>query len=218
MTSFVADEAARMINHHRRATGNDWLRAINHRPRLHHDRWRAIDNLRRRCGIIIARWRRRRTIRGRVVRIIHAALHMAISRRDDEAATATPVKTWPTVAHSRSPARADCKLAPASATTMVPVRINFFIIFPFIRTLLRSISLTREIYFYSKRKSANVSNNFMQPPVSHKKSPRRKLPRSFKDLTPAKHFNPAHFFSRAGLEGAGSRRATASSAGRFFPN
>jgi hypothetical protein len=29
---------------------------------------------------------------------------------------------------------------------------------------------------------------------SSRRAPRRKLPRSFKDLTPAKHFNPRTFF------------------------
>ena len=34
----------------------------------------------------------------------------------------------------------------------------------------------------------------MNKPVASRKAPRRKLPRSFKDLTPARHFNPATFF------------------------
>ena len=34
----------------------------------------------------------------------------------------------------------------------------------------------------------------MDKTAATKKIPRRKLPRSFKDLTPAKHFNPATFF------------------------
>ena len=34
----------------------------------------------------------------------------------------------------------------------------------------------------------------MNKTAATRKSPRRKLPRSFKDLTPAKHFNPRTFF------------------------
>ena len=34
----------------------------------------------------------------------------------------------------------------------------------------------------------------MTQSAAPKKLPRRKLPRSFKDLTPSKHFNPATFF------------------------
>ena len=34
----------------------------------------------------------------------------------------------------------------------------------------------------------------MTKPVAHKPVLRRRLPRSFKDLTPAKHFNPRTFF------------------------
>ena len=34
----------------------------------------------------------------------------------------------------------------------------------------------------------------MNKPAASRTLPRRKLPRSFKELTPAKHFNPATFF------------------------
>jgi hypothetical protein len=63
------------------------------------------------------------------------------------------------------PARADCTPAPASARAKVPVRIILFIIEPFIRTLLRSPSLTREFSFYSKLEIASVFDGFVLIPA-----------------------------------------------------
>src|SRR6185369_11519390 len=78
-------------------------------------------------------------------------------------ATATPVSTWPTVAHSRSPARAEDRLAPASVSITVPVRIIVFIILPFIRTLMAFNQSDARILFLFKAGKWQPSQQFHEP-------------------------------------------------------
>jgi hypothetical protein len=48
-----------------------------------------------------------------------------------------------------------------------------------------------------------------KPATSRPVPPRRKLPRSFKDLTPAKHFNPRTFFQELIWKGWFTKRTGA---------
>src|SRR3954462_6112833 len=49
--------------------------------------------------------------------------------------------------------------------------------------------------FYSNRVENRVATRFMTKPTPYRPAQgRQSIPRSFKDLTPAKHFNPRTFF------------------------
>src|ERR1041384_4795852 len=101
----------------------------------------------------------------------------------------SPVKIFPVVAQ---PLSAETLSAPRPRTAAA-VRIAITLFISFIQTM--SYVSTISVVFYSPAMYLCQETILMTPSdANHQLRRRRRLPRSFKDLTPSNHFNPRTFF------------------------
>ena len=111
---------------------------------------------------------------------------------------ATPARIVPAVVHPQSPALAVCSIGPGEGQESCGHDYFFIFAFRFPNVVMRRDDLR----FIQAGYRIGMQRPMTKPPVHRPPAPRKRLPKSFKELTPARPFQPAHLFPRTGLESA----------------